>query len=33
MDIVAGNEHADAGLKSRTRLVAFHIAVIPLGRV
>ena len=33
MVIVAGNGHGDTSSKSWTRLIAFHIAPIPLGKV
>ena len=33
MVIVIGNEHGDTSFKSWTRLNAFHIALIPLGKV
>ena len=33
MVIVVGNEHDDVSSKSWTRLIAFHIALIPLGKV
>ena len=31
MDIVVGNGHGDSS--SRTKMIAFHIALIPLGKV
>ena len=33
MIIVVGNGHGDTSSKSWTRLIAFHIALIPLGKV
>ena len=31
--IVVGNGHGDTSSKSWTRLIAYHIALIPLGKV
>ena len=33
MVIVVGNELGDTSLNRLTRLIAFHIALIPLGKV
>ena len=33
MVIVIGNGHSELEFKSRTRLIAFHIALIPLGKI